>query len=76
MTIYELLQTIDTEQLNRLVKAGIITPEWRRSLRIYRYFLEQCKHTGKMDAYDLTGEKFCMSDENVRKIIRRLKGEV
>ena len=46
-------------------------------MRIYRYFLEQClQNTGKMDAYDLTGEKFCMSDENVRKIIRRLKTEV
>ena len=76
MTIYELLQTIEPEQLNRMVRAGIITPEWRRSLRVYNYFTEQCQYTGKMDAYDLTGQKFYMSDENVRKIIRRLNTAV
>ena len=75
MTTYDLLRTIEPAQMNEFVRAGIIAQEWRRALRVYEYFRECCKKTGKMDAYDLTGEKFCMSDENVRKIIRRLNAE-
>ena len=29
-----------------------------------------------MDAYDRTGEKFFMSDENVRRIVRKLSAPV
>lgn len=76
MTTYELLKTIETGKLNTLVKAGIISPEWRRSVQVYDYFAEMCKTTGRMDAYDLTGQKFYMSDENVRKIIRKLQAQV
>jgi hypothetical protein len=75
MTTYDLLRTIEPTRMNEFVRAGIIAQEWRRSVRVYEYFMECCKKTGKMDAYDLTGEKFCMSDENVRKIIRRLNAE-
>lgn len=75
MTTYDLLKTIDRTQLNKLVRAGIIAQEWRRAVLIYEYYQEQCKCTGKMDAYDLTGQKFYMSDENVRKIVRRLQAQ-
>lgn len=76
MTTYELLKTIEPNRLNTLVKVGIIAQEWRRAVRIYDYFQQMCKTTGRMDAYDLTGQKFCMSDENVRKIVRRLQAQV
>lgn len=72
MTIYELIKSIPQDMLSRLVQAKVITPEWRRSVLVYDYFQEMCKVTGRMDAYDLTGEKFYMSDENVRRIIRKL----
>lgn len=76
MTTYELIKTIDTGKLNTLVRAGIVSPEWRRSVQVYDYFNEMCKTMGRMDAYDLTGQRFYMSDENVRKIIRKLQTQV
>lgn len=76
MTTYDLLKTIDPNRLNTLVRVGIIAQEWRRAVHIYDYFQQMCKTTGRMDAYDLTGQKFYMSDENVRKIVRRLQAEV
>lgn len=76
MTTYELIKTIEQSKLNALVRAGIISPEWRRSVLVYDYFIEMCKTTGRMDAYDLTGQKFYMSDENVRKIVRKLQVQV
>lgn len=76
MTAYELFRTIDPARVNELVRAGIVSEEWRRAAKIYEYWQECCKGTGRMDAYDLTGQKFFMSDENVRKIIRRLQKEV
>lgn len=76
MTTYELLKTITPERMHLMVIAGIITPEWRRATQIYDYFEQQRQHTGVMDAYDLTGERFFMSDENVRKIIRKLKRQL
>lgn len=72
MTIYDLIKSIPQDMLSRLVQAKVITPEWRRSVQVYDYFQEVCKKTGRMDAYDLTGERFYMSDENVRRIIRKL----
>lgn len=72
MTIYDLIKSIPQDMLSRLVQAKVIAPEWRRSVQVYDYFQEMCKETGRMDAYDRTGEKFYMSDENVRRIIRRL----
>lgn len=76
MTTYELIKTIEPNKLNTLVRAGIVSPEWRRSVLVYDYFIEMCKTTGRMDAYDLTGQKFYMSDENVRKIVRKLQVRV
>lgn len=76
MTTYELIKAIEPSKLNALVRAGIISPEWRRSVLVYDYFIEMCKTTGRMDAYDLTGQKFYMSDENVRKIVRKLQVRV
>lgn len=76
MTVYELLLTLEPDNLNRLVRAGIIIHEWQRALRIYEYFQECCTFTGRMDAYDRTGEKFFMSDENVRRIVRKLSAPV
>lgn len=76
MTVYELIRKMEPGMLERLVKAGVMTPEWRRSVLIYDYFTVMCGRTGRMDAYDLTGQKFYMSDENVRKIIRRLSAPV
>lgn len=72
MNIYELIKSIPQDMLTRLVRAKVITPEWRKSVLVYDYFQQMCKETGRMDAYDRTGEKFYMSDENVRRIIRKL----
>lgn len=76
MTTYELIKSIEPGKLNTLVRAGVISPEWRRSIQVYDYFNEMCKTTGRMDAYDLTGQKYYMSDENVRKIVRKLQVRV
>lgn len=46
-----------------------------RAVRVYEYWLDLCEKMCKMDAYDLTGEHFFMSDENVRIIVRKMRKE-
>lgn len=76
MTIYELMKSIEPSKLSALVGAGIIPPEWKRAVSVYEHYLKLCSTHGKMDSYDLTGERFFMSDENVRRIVRKMKREV
>lgn len=46
-----------------------------RAVKIYEYFITLCDTHCKMDAYDLTGEHFFMTDENVRIIVRKMRKE-
>ena len=73
MTTYELLKTIDADKFNLLVRNKILMPEWRRWLKAYEYFTECCKKTGRMEAYIAAGEKFYISSEQVRRIVRRME---
>lgn len=76
MTVYELIRSIPEEKLKLMVSAKIITPEWKRAVSVYEFYMQQVKKTGRMDAYDLTGQHYFMSDENVRKIVCRMRREV
>ena len=73
MTLYELIK--QHPQGAPPAKWKDAPRDWQRAVRVYEYWLDLCTKMCKMDAYDLTGEHFFMTDENVRIIVRKMRKE-
>jgi hypothetical protein len=72
MTVYQLTKKIPDETLGRLIAAGIIRDTIHRNIEIYEAYVSMTE-TGipAMQAYVDVSEKFCVSDEHVRSIVRK-----
>lgn len=77
MTVYELAISLPPEARKMLAKAGILAPNIERNIYVYELF-KGCIDAGvpKMEAYLEVGRKCYISEDNLRKIIRKMSEEV
>lgn len=77
MTVYELAMTIPAERRESLALCGIVGRSLERYIYIYGLYLKKvAEGESRMQAYtDISSECFT-SEENVRKIVRKMQQEV
>ena len=77
MTVYELAITLPPETRKLLAKAGILAGNIERNIYVYELF-QSCLTSGmaKMEAYIEVGRRCYISEDNLRKIIRRMSEDV
>lgn len=77
MTTYELAISIPKEKRKQLAEAGLLPPRVERDIHVYELFQSLLSEgRSKMDAYITVGQKCFTSEENLRKIIRKMSAEV
>lgn len=77
MTVYDLAKSLPVEVRRKLAEAGILAPNIERNIYVYELFQGFIK-AGKprMEAYIEVGQKCFISEENLRKIIRKMSEDV
>lgn len=76
MTVYELASSMPKEQRRQMVEAGILSHSIERYIYIYEMWLSLlAQGMPKMDAYTTISMRCYTSEENVRKIIRKMGKE-
>lgn len=77
MTIYDLAASLPPEQFDSLDRAGILSKTLRRDMQVYERFLEElARGLSRMDAYAEVSRRCYVSEENARKIVRRMGEEI
>lgn len=72
-TVYELAVSMPKEQRRQMVGAGLLSPSIERYIYIYEMWLGLLRDGyPKMDAYTAISMRCYTSEENVRKIIRKM----
>ncbi len=73
MTIYELAISIPRDKRESLAAAGVLSGSVVRHIYIYEMFMRALRRgAGRMDAYAEVSARCFTSEENVRKIVRRM----
>lgn len=76
MTVYDLASAMPKEQRRQMVDAGLLSPSIERYIYIYEMWLNLLADGhAKMDAYAVISMRCYTSEENVRKIIRKMAKE-
>lgn len=76
MTVYELASSMPKEQRRQMVEAGLLFASIERYIYIYEMWLALLAGgMPKMDAYTEISMRCYTSEENVRKIIRKMSKE-
>ncbi len=77
MTIYQLAASLPPEQFDRLDRAGILSKTLRRDMQVFERFAEAVdRGLSRMDAYAEVSRTLYVSEENARKIIRRMSEDL
>lgn len=77
MTVYELAKSLPDETRRLAAKAGILSPSIERYMYIYEQFHEAIgEGLSKMEAYAVLSQKCFTSEENLRKIIRKMSSDI
>lgn len=73
VTLYETAIAIPKEKRKEMAQVGLISPSIERYIVIYELWLE-FRRSGmrKMDAYTTISERCYTSEDNVRKIIKKM----
>lgn len=76
-TLYETAIAIPKEKRKEMAQVGLISPSIERYIVIYELWLELRRNgMRKMDAYTTVSERCYTSEENVRKIIKKMGADV
>ena len=59
--------------LQELKQVGCIIPSIFRDIEIYEYYLNERKNTKEMKVREKTAQKFCISAETIKRIVKRMK---
>ena len=73
MSAYELILTIEPTTFEKLMSCGLLRQSVLNDIKVYEFYLNECKTTGKMQARTNTAENFCTSEETISRIIQRMK---
>jgi len=73
MTIYELASSFPPDQLDHLDRAGLLSKTLRRDMQLYERFAEALgRGLSRMEAYAEVSRRCFVSEENARKIVKRM----
>lgn len=72
MSNFEFLSALDPITFKKLIASNVIRPTVEREMEIYKYFNNIAPQVGRMQARMDTADKFCTSEETVKRVIRRL----
>lgn len=73
MTLYNALKSLTKEQATAFFCSGLLNETHARNVLIYEYYEERLKSVSKMQARTDTADSFCLSEEQVSVIIRKMK---
>lgn len=73
MSNYEILLEMPTTVLRQLVATSIIRPTVEREMQIFEHYNRLCAKLPRMQARLETAEKFCTSEETIKRTIKRLR---
>jgi len=73
MSAYELILTIEPTIFNELMSLGLLRQSVQNDMKVYEFYMNECKTTGRMQARTNTAENFCTSEETISRIIKRMK---
>jgi len=77
MTVHELTKSISSENLSRLMAVGIVSKTAQRNIEMYEAYCDLIQiRTPAMQAYIEISERFSVSDEYVRTIVRKFRKPV
>lgn len=76
-TAYDIIISIPKEKRKEMARAGLLSPDTERNIYIYELWLSLiAQGVRKMDAYTNISERCYTSEDNVRKIIKKMSAEV
>ena len=52
---------------------GLLRQSVQNDMKVYEFYMNECKTTGRMQARTNTAENFCTSEETISRIIKRMK---
>jgi hypothetical protein len=73
MNAYELILNLDPLTLTVLLSKGYLRSSVQRDVEIYKYYLNEKKIYGCMQARTNTSERFHLGEDMISKIIQRMK---
>lgn len=73
MTYYQALKSLTEEQASALISGGLLGYLQARNIRLFEYYEELLKEMPKMDARTQTAERFCISEDRVSVIVRKMR---
>ena len=73
MTFIEQHLHISEPAFERLMSSGLMRPNARRDLHMLQHYLADLPRYGSMQAMCNTSERFCLSEDQTRRIIYRLR---
>ncbi len=74
MTAYEAIKSLNEAQISALLSGGIIRADnLERNIRLFEFYEDKCKAMPIMEAITETALRFHLSEEMVRKIIRKMR---
>lgn len=73
MSNYDFLTTLEPTVFKRLIASNVIRPTVEREMQMYVHYNKLCERLPRMQARLETADKFCTSEETVKRTIKRLK---
>ncbi len=64
---------ISESAFERLMASGLMRPNARRDLHMLQHYLADLPRCGSMQALCNTSERFCLSEDQTRRIVCRLR---
>lgn len=73
MTAYELIISLEPSTFEKMMSLGLLRSTVQRDIEIYEYYLNERKTNGYCQARTNTAEHFYLCEDNIAKIIRKMK---
>jgi len=73
MSNYDILVEIPKDRRKQMAEMHILRPMIELDLEIYEHHTMLCTKMSRMQARLETADKFCTSEETVKRVIKRLK---
>jgi len=73
MTAYQTIVSLDNSIIEILFTKGLLKSTVKRDIAIYEFFLNERKTVGYLQARSNTAEHFHLCEDNIAKIIQKMK---
>lgn len=72
MSNYDILVEIPKDRRKQMAEMHVLRPTIELDLEIYEHHRSLCTKMGRMQARLETADKFCTSEETIKRVIKRL----